>query len=675
MLDLWSPVGARAAVFAWADAWGEAVALRTYSSRLLGADRALVLHGGGNTSVKGTWTDLLGQPIRALFVKGSGWDLDTLEPPGLVAVDLERLRALRALGEVSDPAMVNALRTARFDASAPNPSVETLLHAFLPHTYVDHSHAEAVLALTNSPDGAARAGALLGMPVVPYVMPGFALAKAAAEVADAHPDAPGLILDRHGLFTFGATAEESYRRHIAAVTAAETWLAERRALCPSPRAAATSIQAATARAAELAPCIRGALGRGWVLDHRVSEPILTFVDAPDVGDLAASGPLTPDHVIRTKPRPMVLMGDPRDAVAAFRSDYAAYYVRHARADTVMLDSTPRVLLVPGAGLFGVGADPVAAGKAADLYERTIGVKLGAEPAVGPYIGLPESDLFDMEYWVLEQAKLGRGGPKAPLAGRVALVTGAAGAVGYGVARQLHAAGAQLVLTDLDEARLAAVAAGFPHGVAQVACDLTDPDAVGPAFRRCALFFGGIDIVVLNAGIAAVGALDAISEETFARLTAVNLTGTWRALRESTRLLTEQGTGGSVVLVSTKNVLAPGAQFGAYSATKAGAHQLARVAALELAEHGIRVNLVTPDAVFDEDGVASGLWAEVGPERARSKGLEPDALPEHYRQRNLLQTRVTGSDVGRAVVFFASEATPTTGAVLPVDGGLPGAFPR
>lgn len=700
MRDRWSDDDAREAVARWGPGWGEAVALRTYTSRLIGAESSLVLHGGGNTSVKATAVDALGEAREALYVKGSGWDLANLEPQGLPAVDLGWLRRLRALPTMTDEAMVNAIRTHQFDATAPMPSIETLLHAFLPHRFVDHSHADAILALTNTTGGARTVRAALGedVAIVPYVKAGFDLARLAADVHDANPDCIGLVLMQHGLFSFGATARESYQRHLDIVQRARKFLGKAAAsqtLRPPTRVDTEA--AARARATRLAPILRGALaepaGRGWrrvILDWRGTDDTLAAVNEFIHLDVTA-GPLTPDHVIRTKPWPLVLsLGDEdasgwrevtEEGVRRFRADYEAYFADCAgRAGGVdrytRLDGTPRVVLVPGVGLFGVGATPQDARIAADIAEHTVVTRL-ASGAVGPWQGLDRDQLFEMEYWSLEQAKLGKG-REAPLARRVAIVTGGAGAIGVGVARELLAEGACVALGDIDPAALhrAVAALGGPReSLMTVSMDVTSPDAVERAFVDVALRWGGVDLVVANAGIAEVAALDRMAPEALDRLIAVNLRGTWTTLASASRWLKQQGTGGGIVVISTKNVAAPGAEFGGYSATKAAAHQLGRVAALELAPHGIRVNLVTPDAVFADGDVKSGLWETVGPGRARARGMSVEELPAFYQGRNLLGARVEARDVGRAVVFFASEQTPTTGAVLPVDGGLPEAFPR
>jgi rhamnulose-1-phosphate aldolase/alcohol dehydrogenase len=686
---------------------GEELALRVYTSRLIGRDPDLVMHGGGNTSLKGTVTTLLGDRVEALFVKGSGWDLDAIEPPGLPAVDLAHLRRLRTLSTLSDEEMVNQLRTHLFDVGAPNPSVETLLHAFLPHRFIDHTHADIALVLTNQPRAEAEAmvrdsfGPRWG--VVPYIMPGFALAKLAAEVYERAPDVEGLVLLNHGLFTFADDARTAYERMIAGVDRAERFVRqqERAATRVTVAGGLDPVRAETA-AARLAPVLRGVLAesagagdRPWrqmVLEHRASERLLAALARPDAAQLAAAGPLTPDHVIRTK-GPALFLGDDLPlgddaalrtrlaaAVADFRTRYDAYFeANRARARTALtkLDSFPRVVLAPGIGILAAGRTKADARVAADIAEHTVPAKALAN-TVGRYTALADGDLFDMEYWSLEQAKLGKA-KDAALAGQVALVTGAAGAIGVGICKVLLAAGAHVVVTDLDRERVDATVAELDpkrRGVAVgVVMNVTDEASVTSGFAETCRLYGGLDVLVLNAGVAHVSTIEGMDPAAFRRVVDVNLVGYFLVLREGARLFRRQGTGGNVIVNSSKNVFAPGAEFGAYSASKAGAHQLGKVAALELAAAGVRVNMINADAVFGDARHPSGLWQEVGPSRARSRGLDPADLQDYYRQRNLLKTTVTAEHVGNAVVFFASNLTPTTGATLPVDGGVADAFPR
>ncbi|MBM4335565.1 MAG: bifunctional aldolase/short-chain dehydrogenase [Deltaproteobacteria bacterium] len=676
---------------------GEALADRVYTSRLIGAEPDLVLHGGGNTSVKTSARDLFGRDVRVLHVKGSGSDLARIEPAGLPALLLQPLLELRALGALSDENMVAQQRRALVDPTAPTPSIETLLHAFLPAAFVDHSHADAILALTNQPDGASRVRALFGSRVgwVPWAMPGFALAKSAVEIFEKDPDVVGLVLEKHGLVTFGDDAKTSYERHIELVGRARSFIdgqtEGRRPLDARPVVAMREWK-------EIASVVRGALAvrtgdlerpfRRFVLEKRSSDEILHFAAAEQGPELAASAPITPDHVIRTKGRYLFIERPPygnlealatrlREEIEEYRSSYAKYFDRNVaakRVERTMLDPTPRVLVLPGIGLVAAGATRRDARIAADIAEHTVRTKIWAA-SIGRYEGLSEGELFDMEYWSLEQAKLRRDA-QAKLEGQVALVTGGAGAIGEGVARELLRAGANVVLVDVDEARLAAATERIgDERCLGVRCDVTDEGDVRDAFLHAAERFGGVDVVVVNAGVARVGALADLALSDFEAAVDVNLKGAFLTLREALFQLRRQATGGNIVLVSTKNVFAPGIEFGAYSASKAGAHQLGRVAALEGAAIGVRVNLVNADAVFGEAENRSGLWQEVGPGRAAARGIAPEELEEFYRNRNLLKARVTAGHVGRAVVFFACQETPTTGAVLPVDGGLPDAFPR
>lgn len=696
MPSRWSDDEARACLDRYAPAHGEDLALRVYTSRLIGADPALVLHGGGNVSVKAAATDLFGAPVETIHVKGSGWDLGAIEPAGLPALDLAGLRRLRALDALSDEEMVNQLRRHLFDAAAPNPSVETLLHAFLPHRFVDHSHADAILAVSNLEHGEQVVAELFGGRVValPFVMPGFPLAKAVADAYEAHPEVEGVLLHQHGLFTFADDARESYERHIRLVDEAAAFVAAGR----GPRVvvpAGFDFAAARAQAARLAPRLRRACAR-WMpsppaLRWLADEELAGLVAAPEAREAFVGPPLTPDHSLRTKNLPCwveadLLAGDEdlgvqvERAVAAYADAYRAYFARGcaSRGERKALDPAPRVLLVPGAGVFAAGPDAKTAAAVADLAAHTLRTKAAAH-ALGPYRGLDELDLFDMEYWPLEQAKLGRKRPPA-LAGRVAVVTGGGGAIGEGVGRVLAGAGATVALLDLDAARAEEAAARLraahgPFAAFGLPCDVTDADSVEAVLAEVLRRAGGLDVLVPNAGAAHVATLEQTDPAAFRRLVEVNQTGVFLTLRAGGRVLREQGLGGSVALISSKNVLAPGASFGAYSASKAGAHQLAKVAALELADAGVRVNMVCPDAVFRHGDNPSGLWAQVGPERARSKGMDPAELEAHYRERNLLRATVDAEDVGRAVLFLATEATRTTGCTVTVDGGIAQAFGR
>jgi rhamnose utilization protein RhaD (predicted bifunctional aldolase and dehydrogenase)/NAD(P)-dependent dehydrogenase (short-subunit alcohol dehydrogenase family) len=694
---------------------GDDVALRTYSARLLGADPALVLHGGGNTSVKGTHRTIVGEHLPALYVKASGADMATIDPAGHMALNLTELVKLRALDSIDDVTMMRELRARMLPASppeghrsqpgfspAPSPSLETLVHAFLPGRFVDHTHADAVLALTNQPDGERLVAEALGddVIVVPYVAPGFLLAKAAIAAFERHPGACAMVWVRHGVLTWGGTARESYEAMIDLVTRAERYLESRatrrvRAAEPTPAAVAAE------RVALVAPVLRGLLAsktgdqdrpfRRVIVQPLVTEEVLQFVDADGARDLAHTPPLTSDHLIRTKAWPAFVAAPDyanqtrlreqlAAAVAGFAAEYEGYVARHAAlmpAGMAPFDPLPRVVLMPGLGALCAGHDLVASTIARDITAQTLAVKARVA-AVGPYEGLGEADLFTMEYRPFQHAKL-EGRAAGALVGEVAIVTGAAGAIGSGVCRELLEHGCLVAATDLAgdalDGLVSELSASFGPHVIGVPLDVTDEASVGTAFRAVSSVWGGVDLVILNAGIAHVASLDQMDPAVFRRLERVNTEGTLLVLAETARHFKGQGTGGDVVLVSTKNVFAPGAKFGAYSATKAAAHQLARIASLEMADLGVRVNMVSPDAVFSDGGRKSGLWAEVGPDRMRARGLDEAGLEAYYRSRNLLKAGVTAKHVANAVMFFATRRTPTTGSTIPVDGGLPDATPR
>jgi rhamnose utilization protein RhaD (predicted bifunctional aldolase and dehydrogenase)/NAD(P)-dependent dehydrogenase (short-subunit alcohol dehydrogenase family) len=668
MQSAWSDPDARDAVARYA-AQGvpEDLALRVYTSRLIGREPALVLHGGGNTSVKTVLHDDLGEPTLVACIKGSGWDLAAIEPAGLPAVRLAPLQALRRLPALSDEAMVNAVRVRMLDASAPNPSVEALLHAFLPHKFIDHSHADAVLAVVDQPDAAARAREVFGpaFAVVPYVMPGFALAKLAAEVYEAAPDSHGLVLLGHGLFSFGATARESYERHVAAVTRAEAYVAARRVTV------ATSAGDGEARYRRLAPLLRGRLAAGArVLHWRGGAGVRAFVDDPALASLSGRGPATPDHVIRTKQKPLVLPSADVDAAEVERAlaDYRAAYSRYFRTQCelkavrkVMLDPEPRVILVPGLGMITAGPDLRAAEIAADIYEHTIAVIRGAE-AVGRYQALPDGDIFDMEYWSLEQAKLGKSAPRA-LAGQVVVVTGAASGIGLATARCFAAAGAHLWLVDRDAGRLAAVAG--PLGAGHDVVDVTDRAAVAASLGRAVLRFGGIDGVVSNAGAAFQAPIAGCPEELLRASLELNLLAHQWVAAAATEVLAAQGAGGFLLFNASKAAFNPGEGFGPYAVAKAALVALMKQYALEGARLGVRSNAVNADRV------RTGLFPpEVVAARAAARGVAPDA----YFRANLLGREVDADDVARTFLALAL-APSTTGAVVPVDGGNLAAAPR
>lgn len=651
MRNLWNEVEA----IALAGPVGECV----YGSRLLGSDPDLVLHGGGNTSVKAPFADITGTTIDALYVKGSGWDLATIETVGFTPLPLDRLQRLLELEYLADADMMRELSAARLDPAAPQPSVETLLHAFLPFPAIQHSHADVIVTLTNLADAEMRVRQVFGdrVVVVPYVMPGFGLAQAVRDIwpAERRPETIGMLLLNHGLFTFGDTTYQAYAHHVDLITLAEAWLDEHappRLVKVAPLPDVHPVELADLRLA-----VSRAAGRPMVGTRNTGASVARFVRRSDLSSLADRGPLTPDHVIRTKRT--ALVGRDVDGYVAGYTDYYQRNEDRGRVALSMLDPAPRVVLDPDLGMVTFDATAQGAAIAADVYCHTIPVLERCEDSLGGYLALAEGDLFDCEYWDLEQAKLRRSGPPPPMTGMVALVTGAASGIGRACAVELGSRGAAVVGIDLADS--VATVLGGP-GFLGVVCDVTDSAAQAAAVVAAVERFGGIDIVVSAAGIfgssATLGNLD-LSQ--WRKVMAVNVDAVADLFAKVEPFLARSPVGGRVAVIASKNVPAPGKGAAAYSASKAALTQLCRVAALEWAEFGTRVNMVHPDAVFD-----TGLWTEeLIAERAAGYGLTPD----QYQRRNLLHTEVTSAGVARVVAELCGETfSATTGAQIAIDGG-------
>jgi rhamnose utilization protein RhaD (predicted bifunctional aldolase and dehydrogenase)/NAD(P)-dependent dehydrogenase (short-subunit alcohol dehydrogenase family) len=632
----------------WAEAPTDPLDACVYGSRLLGSEPGLVLHGGGNTSVKVAGTDVTGAEVEILYVKGSGWDLASIERPGFAPLRLDRLRELLSgVESLPDSGMMNELRCALLDASAPDPSVETLLHAVLPQPAVLHSHADAILTLTNLDKP--RVAEVFGdrVVVIPYVMPGFGLAKVAARLYPEQADGNtvGVVLMNHGLFTFGADVREAYERHIELVTLAEEFLDG----CRPEGVEVVEPVVAPERIALLRKEISAVAGRPMIVSRQADQRTLAFVNRADLAEVAGQGPATPDHVIRTKRLPLV-----GTDIAGYAERYRAYFAEHARPELTMLDPAPRVLLDPEFGMLTVGRRAADANTVADIYRHTIDIiERGAR--LGGYRALSAAQLFEVEYWELEQAKLRRSGSGGEFTGEVALVTGAASGIGLACADALRAKGASVIGLDLTETRGGADYLGLR-------VDVTDRDAVCEAIARGVDRFGGIDMIVPSAGVfpgnMPIAELDPAAWQ---RTMAVNTDAIATLFSAVHPFLKLAPRGGRVVVIASKNVPAPGPGAAAYSASKAAVTQLARVAALEWAADGIRVNVVHPDAVFD-----TGLWTQdVLRQRASHYGL----TVEEYKRRNLLRTEVRSAGVGRLVAELCSDTFAcTTGAQIPVDGG-------
>ena len=679
------------------------LALRIYTSRLIGKDPNLVLHGGGNTSVKLKMKNIVGEEREVLYVKGSGRDLAIIEPSGFVGLELAPLRKLQRLSQLADDEMENQLQIHKVTFSSPDPSVEALLHAFLPSRYVDHTHADSILILANQQERNNFLGEALGgkVGILPYLTPGIHLAQRVSRLCEQNPCMEAMVVAHHGIFTFGPDAKTSYERMIEYVSRAETFIEEKtpKKNFVTPGQDFSSLRDLPSAITRFNQVVRGACSyrrrddrlRRFFVETRNAQDLIEASLRPEARELCSSGVLTPDHVTRTKNLWAYVDGIPeedpilrqrvKEAVSSYQAGYDEYFGAQAKDKKIKpekLDSFPRVFLVAGAGIFALGYTRAAARVAADIAEHTLRAKMKAN-ALGLYAPIAASHIFDMEYWPLQQKKV-EGPSSLPLQGQVAVLTGGGGAVGLGVSDRLLAAGAAVAISDIDGERLRKVHSILTRKydaslVEPIVFDVTDYGAVEKAFGEISRRLGGIDLLVPNAGLAHVAKVEDLDPEKFDRVIAVNLKGTFNAIKASVPIFRRQGTGGNIVVISSKNVFDPGAAFGAYSASKAGAHQISKIAALELAEYGVRVNLVNPDAVFGDEEVPSGLWELVGPERMKSRGLDPQGLREYYRQRNLLKARVTAEHVGNAVVFFAGEETPTTGATLPVDGGIPAAFPR
>lgn len=682
MKSLWSDKDAAAAVKRYAkQGVNEDLALRTYTTRLLGGDPRLVLHGGGNTSVKTRMKDVTGDTVDVLCVKGSGWDMGAIEPPGLPAVRMGPLMKLLDLKNLSDEDMVSAQRANLIDQSSPNPSVETLLHAFLPHKFIDHTHANAVLALTDQPDGDKVCRDVFGdeMAYVPYIMPGFLLAKKAAEVYAANPKVKGLILLKHGIFTFGDTAKDAYTRMIRMVSKAEKAIAGwKKKQGGKPVFKAARMPKKIAGVADVAPILRGLTAvtvdaarhdyMPMVLDFRTSKAIRAFVDGKDVTRYGRAGTATPDHVIRTKPKPLVVPAPEADkldkfvigagkALDAYRAEYHAYFQRQnktAKPKRTELDPMPRVIMVPGLGIFGLGKSKKDAAIAADLTETNIDVITNAETR-SRFQAIPEKDVFDVEYWSLEQAKLGKAAEK-PLARRVCVVTGGGSGIGAAAAKAFRAEGCEVAVLDVSDDAAEAVASEI--GGLGLGCDVTDGAAVRAAFDAVAETFGGVDIVVSNAGAAWQGAIGTVDEATLRQSFELNFFSHQTVCQAAVDIMRAQATGGCLLFNTSKQAVNPGPNFGPYGLPKAALMFLMRQYAIDHGADGIRTGAVNADRI--RSGLLSDAMIK---SRSKARGLSE----KDYMSGNLLGLEVTAEDVAQAFVDLA-KAKASTASVTTVDGG-------
>lgn len=670
-----------------------------YRSNLLGADLRITNFGGGNTSAKIEMKDpLTRENVRVLWVKGSGGDIGSMKRDGFSTLYLDKLESLKGLyrGFAHEDEMVALFNHCTFDLNPRATSIDTPLHAFVPHRHVDHVHADAVIAIAASVDAERLTREVFGgkLGFLPWQRPGFDLGLKLGEIATRHPDYVGVVLGGHGLFTWAETSKACYEMTLRVIQQAADWLAahEQKPAFGGAKVEAASPEKRRAMAARLMPLIRGKISAGErKIGHFTDAPeVLEFVNSSALTKLAPLGTSCPDHFLRTKIRPLLLPYDPvrdnldeviaglDDVLAAYRRDYAAYYERCKHPDSPgMRDPNAVVYLVPGIGMFTFAKDKATARVAAEFYVNAINVMRGAS-GVSAYVGLAEQEAFNIEYWLLEEAKLQRMPKPKSLAGRIAYVTGGAGGIGGATAQRLLGEGACLVIADIDEKalgeRVAAIAKRHGRDAAiGVKLDVTDEAAVVASFEEAARAFGGVDIVVSNAGIASASPVEDTSIGLWQKNMDILATGYFLVSREAFRLMQRQNVGGAIIFVASKNGLAASAGASAYCAAKASEIHLARCLALEGAAHGIRVNTVNPDAVLRGSKIWEGEWRQ---QRAASNKVAEDQLEEVYRQRSLLKLSVFPEDIAEGVYFFASDlSAKSTGNILNIDAGNAQAFTR
>jgi rhamnulose-1-phosphate aldolase/alcohol dehydrogenase len=673
--------------------------LLLYRSNLLGSDLRITNFGGGNTSAKIMMADPLnGEQVEVLWVKGSGGDLGSIKMDGFSTLYMDKLRALkgRYRGLEHEDEMVAYLPHCTFNLNPRAASIDTPLHAYIARKHVDHMHPDSVIAIAACKNSEALTQRIfegeLGW--LPWQRPGYDLGLKLEKLSQEQPELKGIILEGHGLFTWGDTAKSCYENTLAMIKRAEDWLNQniKQPVFGGQKVQPLPADERAAIAARLMPLLRGKISKTeYKLGHfDDSEAVLEFVGSAELAPLAALGTSCPDHFLRTKIRPLVLDFDPTapdferlvsgldQALEDYRADYTAYYERCKRDNSPKVrDANPIIYLIPGVGMLSFAKDKATARIAGEFYVNAINVMRGAN-GVDSYVGLPEQEAFDIEYWLLEEAKLQRMPKPKSLAGRIALVTGGAGGIGQACARQLLQEGACVMLTDIDAEALAAaqeqlLKVGGKDSIATVRANITSEEDVDAVLTATALRFGGVDLLVSNAGIASAAPLDETTLEIWKRNQDILVTGYFLASRAAFRMMKQQQLGGSMVFVGSKNGLVASAGASAYCTAKAAELHLARCVALEGAEHGIRVNVVNPDAVIRGSRIWDGKWKE---ERAASNKIDADDVEEFYRKRSMLKRSVFPEDIAEAVYFFASDkAGKSTGNILNVDAGNAGAFTR
>ncbi|MGN7355909.1 bifunctional aldolase/short-chain dehydrogenase [Paenibacillus sp. SAFN-054] len=667
-----------------------------YRSNLIGSDRSVCNWGGGNTSLKTVEKDFRGRDVEVMWVKGSGSDLATMKAQHFTGLRLEDIKPLIERDEMPDEEMVAYLSHCMMDSKHPRASIETLLHAFLPYPHVDHTHPDAIISLCCADNGKEIAKEIYGDTFVwvPYIRPGFTLSKKIAEGVKNNPNAQLVLMEKHGLVTWGETSEACYNQTIAMISKAEQYIKEHTEESKVFGGSQVEALAEDSRKAILAavmPVIRGAVSdvKKMICTYDGSEDVLQFVNSKDAKDLSQVGAACPDHLVHTKRTPLFVDWTPspdgaeslkqavREGIEAYKEEYKAYFDRNKHEGDVMFEAAPRVILIPGIGMVNTGKSIAMAGVSGALYHRAIAVMKGTT-ALGKFVSLNENESYNVEYWPLELYKLTLAPAEAEFSRKIAFITGGAGGIGSETARRFVSEGAHVVLADLNlegaEKVAAEINAQYGEGRAKaVKMDVTSEEMVIAALGETALTYGGVDIIVNNAGLATSSPFDETSLKEWNLNMNVLGTGYFLVAREAFKQMKEQRLGGSMIFVASKNSVYAGKNVTAYSSVKALEAHLARCIAAEGGEHGIRVNTIMPDAILQGSAIWNSGWRN---ERAAAYGIEPDQLEEHYRKRTTLLVNIYPKDVAEGIAFFASsKAEKTTGCMLTIDGGVPAAFTR
>jgi rhamnulose-1-phosphate aldolase/alcohol dehydrogenase len=682
---------------------GKEVDLLIYRSNILGADLRITNYGGGNTSCKTFEKDpLTKEEVEIMWVKGSGGDIGTLKKSGLAGLYADKLRSLKGIyrGLKFEDEMVELFNHCIYDLASKAPSIDTPLHAFLPFKHIDHLHPDAAIAIAASKDGERITQELWKGQIswVPWQRPGFDLGLQLKQSLDDNPGIRGIMLGGHGLFTWGDTAYDCYMNSLEVIEMASEYLAENygknRPVFGGAKAKSLEPEARKSQAAKLAPLLRGlASSESLMVGTFTDAPeVMEFINSHDLSKLAPMGTSCPDHFLRTKISPLVLdipsdqdLTDPRaikdqiaNAFRAYREMYADYYEKHKRSNSpAMRDPNPVVIIWPGVGMFSYAKNKQTSRVASEFYINAINVMRGAE-AVSEYVSLPLQEAFDIEYWLLEEAKLQRMPKEQPLSRKIALVTGSAGGIGKAIAEKYVQEGACVVVTDIDGDRLKEAEAEFQSKYGKdaflgVLLDVTDSESLEKAIEATCLRFGGVDIIVNNAGISISRSFEEHTDQDWSRLNDILVMGQYHVSKAGVKIMKEQGLGGAIVNIVSKNALVAGPKNVAYGTAKAAQLHMSRLMAAELAEDKIKVNVINPDAVIENSNIWEGGWAE---NRAKAYGVELKDLPDYYANRTLLKESVKTSDIADAAfVFVSGMLSKSTGNMLNVDGGLAAAFPR